>query len=352
MNTLNNLLKERNLPPLKSKEEMLDILLKEEYGYLPPKPESISFESEENFIKNFCAGHARMDRITAKCRVNGKDFSFPFHCVLPTAEGKHPFFIHINFRRDNPDRYMPTEEIIDNGFAILSFCYEDVTSDDGDFTNGLSGVLFENGKRKPTDPGKIAMWAWAAQRVMDYTQTLGDVLDLNQSVVCGHSRLGKTALLTAATDERFKFAYSNNAGCSGDALARGTNGERVNDIVERFPFWFCENYYKYSFNESEMPFDQHYLLACVAPGYACVGSSSKDAWADPDSQFLACFAASEAFKNGLSCEDRLPKIDDVYFDGDIGYHMKEGLHYFSRKDWNRLSDFVKRHALETANGQA
>lgn len=310
---------------------------------MPPTPEKISFEVEEDCVKNFCAGNAVLNRVTATVTLNGKDFSFPFYCTLPTEKGKHPFFIHINFRDDNPDRYMPTEELIDNGFAVLSFCYKDVTSDDGDFTNGLAGILFENGKRNDTDPGKISMWAWAAHRVMDYAETLGDVLDLDCGIVCGHSRLGKTALLTAATDSRFAFSYSNNSGCSGDALARGTTGETVEQIVKRFPFWFCENYKKYVNNESEMPFDQHFLLASISPRYVCVGSASEDWWADNNSQFLTCVAASDSFEKGFICEDRLPEIDDVYFEGSIGFHKRKGLHYFSRKDWQRLIEFVKLH---------
>jgi len=144
----------------------------------------------------------------------------------------------VNFRDDNPDRYQPTEEIIDNGFAVLTVCYKDVTSDDGDFTNGLAGVLFPDGKRGADDSGKISMWAWAASRLLDYAETLSDKLDLEKSVVCGHSRLGKTALVAAMFDSRFKFSYSNDSGCSGAALARGTTGETVEDICDRFPFWF------------------------------------------------------------------------------------------------------------------
>lgn len=79
---------------------------------------------------------------------------------------------------------MPTEELIDNGFAVLSFGYEDVTRDDGDFTSGLAGVLYENGKRAPHDAGKIALWAWAAMRCMDYAEH-DERLDCAKSVVCG-----------------------------------------------------------------------------------------------------------------------------------------------------------------------
>ena len=340
---LSEILKERNVPELLSREEMLDIVQAQLFGYLPPRPEKISFETEENIIPKFCAGKAVCHKVTVNTVINGKEFSFPFLATLPTDEEKHPFFVHINFRDLNPDRYMPTEELVDNGFAVLSVWYNDITTDDGDFTNGLAGVLFENGKRNDTDCGKIAMWAWAAQRILDYAETLPDKLDLSRSVVCGHSRLGKTALFAGATDERFAFSYSNDSGCSGAAIARGTapGGERVADICRNFPFWFCENYKKYCNNEENMPFDQHYLVASIAPRKVLIGSASEDKWADPLSEMLCCVASSPAFVNGFKYEDRPPQIDDKFFDGDIGYHMRKGLHYFSREDWLRLIEFVK-----------
>ena len=340
---LSEILKERNVPELLSREEMLDIVQAQLFGYLPPKPEKISFETEENIIPKFCAGMAVCHKVTVNTVINGKEFSFPFLATLPTDEEKHPFFVHINFRDLNPDRYMPTEELVDNGFAVLSVWYNDITTDDGDFTNGLAGVLFENGKRNDTDCGKIAMWAWAAQRILDYAETLPDKLDLSRSVVCGHSRLAKTALFAGATDERFAFSYSNDSGCSGAAIARGTapGGERVADICRNFPFWFCENYKKYCNNEDNMPFDQHYLVASIAPRKVLIGSASEDKWADPLSEMLCCVASSPAFVNGFKYEDRPPQIDDKFFDGDIGYHMRKGLHYFSREDWLRLIEFVK-----------
>ena len=183
---LHELLKERNIPPLLPRAQALELLQREEYGVLPAPPDALSFTVTENIIPRFCGGNAELHQITADCTVNGKPFSFPFSAVFPTDGKPHPFFIHINFRDAVPDRYMPTEELVDNGFAVLSFCYTDVSSDDGDFTNGLAGLLFENGKRTPSDPGKIALWAWAAQRVMDWAQTKPDALDLSAGIVCGH----------------------------------------------------------------------------------------------------------------------------------------------------------------------
>lgn len=329
------------LPKLKTREEMLEILQREEYGYLPPLPQEMHFAVEENFLKkNYCAGKAEIHKVTAEGKVNGRSFSFPFFAILPTDGKKHPFFVHVSFLNTPRDLYQPTEELIDNGFAVLSVCYKDVTSDDGDFENGVAGALYDKGARADTDAGKIAIWAWAAMRVMDYAETRGDVLDLSCGIVCGHSRLGKTALLAGAMDTRFAFAYSNDSGCSGAAISRGKQGETVEKIYNRFPYWFCENYKKYMNREDEMPFDQHYLVASIAPRYVLIGSAREDLWADPAAEKRCCIAASPAFTKGFADEG------EVSLAGDLGYHIRPGTHYFSRQDWNRLMDFVRLHKGE------
>ena len=341
---LEALLAERNVPALLTRAEMLNLLQTEVYGTMPPKMEDQYFSVQENTIDNYCGGKAVHHKVFARGNINGKSYGFGFNVALPTTEGPHPFFIHIKFSANATDSQQPTEELIDNGFAVLSFNYEAVTSDDSDFTNGLAGVLYEDGVRpNDTDPGKIAMWAWAAQRVMDYAETRTDVLDLSRAVVCGHSRLGKTALLAAATDERFQFVYSNDSGCTGAALSRGKKGETIKVIHRTASYWFCKNYKKYVDKEDTLPLDQHYLLACVAPRKVLVGSASKDATADPISEQLSCLAASPAFENGFVYTG-VAQVGDAFLEGDIAYHLREGKHAFTRQDWHRLIEFVNKHS--------
>ena len=49
-------LKKRNVPRLKSRAEMLELLQREEYGCLPKAPESFVWEGEPGVADNFCAG--------------------------------------------------------------------------------------------------------------------------------------------------------------------------------------------------------------------------------------------------------------------------------------------------------
>lgn len=341
---IDNLLKNKKLPDFKTREEMLDILLREEYGYLPKQPDKLSFSIEKDVIPNFCAGKANIDKINVTVEINNKTFSFPFHAVIPTSAGKHPFFVNIGFFEDLPNRYIPIEEVIDNGFAVMYLYYKDVTDDNSDFTDGFADILFDHGKRAPSSPGKIAMWAWAMHRVMDYAQTL-DCLDISRAIAIGHSRLGKTALLAAATDPRFTFVHSNNSGCSGAAISRNKQGEDIAAICNCYGYWFCPNYENYANKEDSMLFDQHYLLATIAPRYVYVSSSSQDQWADPESEFLNCCAASKFYEQlgvvGFICNDKLPSVGDTFHDGNIGYHLRKGLHYLGREDWQKIIAFVR-----------
>ena len=342
---LQAILKERNLPPLQSREQMLELLQQEIYGYLPPKPESVTFENAGKVHPSISAGRASCEKYIAHCVIGGKSFDFPFYAVLPLDGEKHPFFVHINFSDRIPDRYQPTEELVDNGYAVLTVNYKDVTSDDGDMTNGLAGVLYPDGNRGPSDPGKIAMWAWAAQRVLDFAETQS-ACDMERAIVCGHSRLGKTALLAAATDTRFAVGYSNNSGCTGAAISRGKEGETLTKITTRFPYWFCEKYLTYKDNEAALPLDQHFLIASIAPRCALVGSGTLDAWADPVSEYLSCVATKAAFDGDFNHPDRLPEPDECFLEGRLGYHLRTGTHYFSRPDWHRLMKFVRLHTEE------
>ena len=124
-----------------TKAEMVELLLHEEYGYLPKAPLSVRYEVVEE-DKRFCAGKAILQKWRVICETEQGSFAFPVAYTMPTKLPKPmPCFIHINFRDLIPDRYQPSEELVDAGVAILSFCYNDVTSDNGDFANGLAGVV-------------------------------------------------------------------------------------------------------------------------------------------------------------------------------------------------------------------
>ena len=344
------LLKQLPKPDGFEQTELLNLLLSEEYGFLPGPPVGVTADVESE-DRSFCAGKAVLKKLKLNCNTGNGIFSFPVSLMYPAGaeareEGKSvPCFLYISFTDRIPDLSFPAEEILDNGFAVLHFCYQDVTSDDGDFTNGLAGMIYPDEKRGKTQCGKIGLWAWAAGRVMDYACTVPEI-DHDRIGVVGHSRLGKTALLAGALDERFFCAFSNDSGCSGAALARGTKGETVGKIYQNFPYWFCEKYGTYAEQEDTMPFDQHFLLAAIAPRRVYVASASQDCWADPENEYLSCIAAGEYYRNmglkGFIHPDRDPVPGDCFGEGEIGYHLRAGTHYLSREDWGHFMEYMRK----------
>lgn len=358
---LKELLCEYNLPSLPKndvRKNCLEILQKYEYGYIPEKPEKLMWETVGEPDRSFAGGKVFPTTVRLYGTLkNGREYSFPIRVCVPEKAKNMPFFVHLNFRPSIPDKYQPTEEIIDNGFAVLSFCYNEVTSDDGDFTNGIAAAFYPDGQRKdPHAPGKLALWAWAAMRMLDYAEKVfADKLDFSNIAVAGHSRLGKTALLCGAYDERFKFVFSNDAGCAGDALERnktvfgeGKRPETIKDITKNFPYWFCPEYLTFAEKGADaLPFDQHFLLACTAPRFLYTAMAQEDYWADQRNQFMGLYAASEYYKSlgldGLICPDRLPFVGESFAYGNVGCHFRPGVHSQNRTDWLGYMNFFKLH---------
>lgn len=326
--------------------EIRKLLEDEEYGVLPPRPEHLRVEKSPG-IRNFCAGKVESEFLTFTATLGGKELSFPVRAAIPKAAKCAPAFVHINFSPETPDKYQPTEEITDRGFAVFSFCYTDVTSDDGDFDDKCAAHLSPSRHAKNAS-GKIMMWAWAAMRVMDYIETL-PMIDKHNIAVIGHSRLGKTALVTAAFDERFKYAISNDSGCSGASIARGTVGESIERITYTFPFWFCPRY-RESTEPSSKSFDQNFLTALIPPRHLIVGSAQEDTWADPRGEFLGCASTNAVYeiygKRGLIYGDGFPSAKSVLDEGDACYHIRKGCHYLSREDWAVYMDFIEKKIKE------
>jgi len=320
--------------------ELTELLLEKEYGRIPPRPEHMNVEIKKEDTR-FCAGKATLRHLELTCQLNGRVFSFPAASVIPKGDNI-PAFVHINFRSDVPDKYMPSEEIADCGYAVFSFNYEDVTKDSIDFESGIAPYLCRD-RSADNAPGKIAMWAWAAMRLMDYIQTL-PVIDKDNIAVVGHSRLGKTALLTGGIDERFNYVISNDSGCCGAAILRDKDGETLEKICEVFPHWFCPGLVKGNKNPAALPFDQHMLLALTVPRHLIVGSAENDLWADPKSEFLCLAAVNPAYNifgmRGLVHEDKIPTATSVLNEGDSAYHIRHGNHYFSREDWLYYINYI------------
>jgi hypothetical protein len=326
------------------KKEILDILARHAYGYLPKDEIKTSIETISSDTK-CCSGHAILNKINFVMESKNGTYKIKANYFKQNDDKKHPLILLLNFRPDAYDMYYPIEEIIDNGFSFISVCYNDISLDDKDAKNdGLESILDEV-EEKAYKYGKISLWAFAASRMLDAILKLEEI-DASNIAIAGHSRLGKTALWCGANDERFKFILSNDSGCMGDALNQIKHGgsETVSSIKTVFPHWFCPYFQQYN-DEKELPFDQHWLIAAIAPRFVATGASSLDLWADPISEELSAIGASKAWElynlKGYVHGDEQIKINQCFGGGHIQHHYRDGIHFFGRQDWLYYMSFIK-----------
>ena len=117
-------------------------------------------------------------------------------------------------------------------------------------------------------------------------------------------------------------------------------------IAKAFPHWFCSNINKYAGKESDLPVDQHQLIALVAPRAVYAASADEDLWADPKGEYASLVAARPVFqlfgKQSVS-ETQMPALLQPRHVGSTGYHIRPGGHGLEDRDWVMFLDFAGGH---------
>jgi hypothetical protein len=236
------------------------------------------------------------------------------------------------------------EQTLARGSAVATFYCGDVDPARPDAREGVQPHLRKKGTSPgPHDWGTIAAWAWGIQRAIDYLVTDSDV-DAARIIVVGHSRLGKTALLAAAFDERVAIAIPLQAGCGGTSPSRGKVGESVKQINDRFPHWFDGAFKEFNAHPDRLPFDQHCLIALMAPRPVLLANAVEDSWANPAGQFDMLKAVAPVYRllgaGGLEAKE-MPAVGKLS-GGKLGYYIREGKHSMTRQDWRIFADYADR----------
>jgi hypothetical protein len=365
----------------KRRPELKELFAYYMYGYAPPAPDKVAAKVERE-DHNYFGGKATKKEVTITYGPKGTP---PLHLlvVVPNARKQPaPVFLGLNFCGnhtlvDDPGVALPTTwlpdhcpgvkdhhatdagrgkqidvwalaQSIDRGYAVAS-CYSgDIAPDHPGFTDGVVPHYFKKGQTQPGphDWATIAAWAWGLSRAVDYLRTDKDI-DAARIAVVGHSRLGKTALLAAAQDERIALAIPLQAGCGGTAPSRGKIGESVTRINTSFPHWFNATFKEFNDRPDRLPFDQNCLVALVAPRPVLFCNATEDTWANPEGQFEVLKAADPVYRflgaGGLDAKS-MPPVGKLV-DSTLGYYIRPGKHSMTKGDWKVFLDYADKHLV-------
>jgi len=236
-------------------------------------------------------------------------------------------------------RRFPLEYIIKEGYGFVTAYYGDFAPDNSSlYESGLYAVSSD----KNITTGAISLWAWSYGLLTDFANSEKKFKNA-PIILVGHSRQGKAALWASVHQKNIVGVVSNNSGCMGAALSKCKTGESSEDIYKKFSHWFIPNFAIFR-NPELLPYDQHHLLACVAPKKLYVCSASEDFAACPESEFKALTLAQPIFEKYASTKLATllyPSVNHVSQNKSIAYHLREGKHDLLLWDWERFLAFFK-----------
>ncbi len=301
--------------------EMRELLLQYQYGHPPPPPKVIEADVAEAPKAPDDPAHAKTIRGDL---VIGGDTPIRLPIVLHVPEdAQRPSPVVVRVGLHCPD----LRTTLARGIAFAGFDYQALDPD----TEGHDEAGPAQRAYPENDWGTRAVWAWGASRVLDYLERVPEI-DTKRSVITGHSRTGKAALLAGALDERFAVVVPNGSGCGGASVYRVTNekSETLELITrpERFAAWFHDDFRQFADRESRLPFDQHFLRTLVAPRAVMNTEALDDRWANLWGAQAGYLAAQPVFE-WMGVPQR------------NGIHFRDGQHDQLPEDFAALLDFAQ-----------
>lgn len=296
------------------------------FNMLVVLPKTAAHPAPVIVMQNFCGNRPALE--DAPDEVAG-----PLTPAFPAceAEWSEPLVKLIFGRHINGP---PFREVLARGYGVALFYAGDVVGDEPESAEAglhqLYGDAVENA-------GAIAVWAWLYSQAYDVLASDARI-DTRRVAIWGHSRNAKAALLAGAMDPRIAAVIAHQSGRGGASLNHGASGERADQMMEQYPYWFPPAFAEAA--NGDRALDQHQLIALIAPRPVLIGNASRDAWSDPRGAWAAASAADPVYRlfgvSGLAQDDMLAPSPDAR----IWFYTRPGLHGVTGRDWRMFLDFL------------
>jgi (4-O-methyl)-D-glucuronate---lignin esterase len=305
--------------------ELAELIQRDEYGHLPPPPRKITSSLLVTHIYKPLDVHHLTYKVTCDCGEGRERISCIVDLLKPDGDGPFPAIVRGDLGwGKTPDPI--AKQILDRGYILADFNRCEFAPDLGPDKPEKTGALYEI--YPDGDFGAIAAWAWGFSRVVDFLVTLPYV-DKDKIAITGHSRGGKAALLAGAMDPRIALTAPNCSGCGGAGCFRfqGPQSETIAMITESFPTWFTPRFKEFAGKEDDLPFDQHFVKALVAPRALLSTEALDDLHANPSGSFQTYHAARQVYQFLGHPEQ-------------VGIWFRPGIHEHNASDFATLLDFA------------
>lgn len=240
------------------RKELLELFQYYAVGRVPPPPGNV----RAGRVQSRMEGNLRIQGITLEFGPEHKA-KLNMEMIVPPGQGPFPVFM----TQDNHRGWALVA--VSRGYIGCVYAGADSFDDTGAFTEIW----------KDYDWSKLTRRAWAASRCLDYLLQL-PLVDRSRVALAGHSRNGKTSLIAAALDDRFTAVISSSSGAGGACPYRCFSetqfGEGIELITRTFPDWFHPRLRFFAGRESQLPIDQHELVACIAPRACLISTALND----------------------------------------------------------------------------
>ena len=360
------------------REEIKDLVQHYWLGYKwPTRPQDVqgTVKSVKNNVVTVTITITNPDRI-----VDGKAVtaSFDATVTLPTdeqliaawgsADVQVPFVINMGAGALSAANLNP------QGYANVTFStgaiYPDSTTQPIP-RNGVYTDLYPYDKDQyEYASGCLMAQAWACSQIISSMEqpsaeesgkTLGQLvgLDPSRTVVTGHSRWGKAAMFAAAFDERISICIPSEPGGSGIQSHRYKvegkifnfnvypKADRVYGKTEVHTVsygqgnsWFPETAAMFVAHDNQLPFDQHEIIALVAPRPFFVVSGIDSHWLGNEGGVASVQAASEVYE--YIGQNDIEK-------NNIAVRVRESNHQFYNRDFVYALAIMDREFKQDSN---